>query len=206
MGGHSSPDSGAKDAGRHVRRSLTAKAKSLDDLNKQAVALRAKAIDQFTASAKHNAAAAADAKILASTLDSWSGKEKFREAPEAKAWIQLRKIYNMNSFKLSEAEANNQIGNINSVAAAQYGAQQNLATAIGDTLQKAGVILPATLAADCRKDKGSRRRRQSLHLRRRNIFPASILSARRPKIYKKLLASPACSAYTANTSTATPPN
>jgi len=132
---------------------LTVKAKSLDDLNKQAAGLRAKALEQFTASAKHNAAAAAEAKTLATTLDSWSGKEKFREAPEAKAWIQLRKIYNMNSFKLSEAEANNQIGNINSVAAAQYGAQQKLATAITDTLKNAGVSQPATLSGDAEQKK-----------------------------------------------------
>lgn len=126
---------------------LAAQAKKLDDLNQQASALRTKALDQFTKSAKHYGAASSEAKTLGAQLDTWSRNPKFSDAPEVKAWTGIRSAYNLNAFKLLEAEAENALGNIHSDAAAQMTEQQKLATGISKTLQEAGITLPATLNA-----------------------------------------------------------
>jgi hypothetical protein len=126
---------------------LASQAKTLDDLNKQAATLRSKALDQFGKSAKHYAAAANEAKTLGTQLDTWSHSEKFGQSSEVKAWTALRAAYNLNGFKLLEAEANNAQGNIHSDTAAQMVEQQKLVTGISKSLQEAGITVPATLTA-----------------------------------------------------------
>jgi hypothetical protein len=126
---------------------LTAKAKELDDANKQAAALRQKAVEQFKASATHYSGASSDAKGLATELGQWSNGEKFREAPEKKAWDQLKLIYNQNIFKLLEAEADNARADALNAKGADLAAQQQLVASIKPTLAGAGITLPASLEA-----------------------------------------------------------
>lgn len=135
---------------------LSSKATALDTLNKQAAAIRVRALDHFDKSAKHNSMASNDAKTLGGQLLTWSGSQSFGTAPEKKAWERLREVYNLNAFKLFEAEANNAAGNVHSRAAEQLMVQQNLAGNLAKQLADAGVPAPATLssgiAADQKKE------------------------------------------------------
>jgi hypothetical protein len=123
---------------------LAAQAKTLDELTKQAEDLRAKAVDQFTKSAGHYAGASNDAKALAGQLGTWSNK--FSTAPEKKAWDQLKAIYNMNIFKLGEAEAQSALASVYNRQASMFDAREKLAAAIAPTLTAAGIAMPASLA------------------------------------------------------------
>jgi hypothetical protein len=126
---------------------LAAHARKLDDLTKQAAELRAQAAKHFDAAAKQNAAAANDARALGGELMQWSNKEGFSQAPQRKAWEQLRNAYHLNVFKLLQAEALNAIGNLYAHEAATEEARANLAAGIASTLQEAKVNAPATLTA-----------------------------------------------------------
>jgi chromosome segregation ATPase len=123
---------------------LAAQAKTLDELTKQAEDLRAKALDQFNKSATHYAGASNDAKALSAQLGTWSNK--FSTAPEKKAWDQLKSIYNMNIFKLGEAEAQSAVASVYNRQAVMYDAREKLAAAIAPTLTAAGIAMPASLA------------------------------------------------------------
>ena len=123
---------------------LVTQAKTLDDLTKQAEDLRTKAIDQFNKSATHYAGASNDAKNLAAQLGTWSNK--FSTAPERKAWDQLKTIYNLNIFKLGEAEAQSAAASVHNRQALMYDAREKLAATIAPTLTAAGITMPAPLA------------------------------------------------------------
>src|SRR5256885_1004694 len=124
---------------------LAAQAKTLDDLTRQAEDLRAKAIDQFNKSAGHYESAAKDAKDLSTQLGQW-GNKSFSTSPERKAWDQLKSIYNMNIFKLGEAEARTAVASVYSRQAAMYDAREKLTATIAPTLTAAGIQTPAPLA------------------------------------------------------------
>lgn len=127
---------------------LSSQSKTLEDLNKEVAGLRAKALEQFKKSATHYAAASNEAKTLAGTLDKWSANEKFRQSPEMTAWKDLRAVYNLNGFKLLEAQAENAQGNIHSAAAAQMGEQARVVASITKPLTDAGITMPASLKGD----------------------------------------------------------
>jgi colicin import membrane protein len=126
---------------------LSANAKKLADLNQQADALRAKALEQYKKSADHYAAASNEAKTLSLMLEKWSRSEKFSHSAEAAAWKDLREVYNLNGFKLLEAQANNAQGSVHSAAAAQASEQAKLVAGISKTLSEAGITVPAGLGA-----------------------------------------------------------
>jgi hypothetical protein len=126
---------------------LAAKAKELDDVNKQAAALRGKAADLLAQSAKHYAGASTEAKLLATELGQWGNSEKFSSSPEKKAWDQLKLVYHLNIFKLLEAEADNARAGIYSVQGTQLAAQQQMVAGVKATLAGAGLTLPPSLDA-----------------------------------------------------------
>lgn len=126
---------------------LGKKAVELEGHLKQAADLRAKAIKQYEDAAKHYGAAATDATALGKTLAQWEKKEGFTNVPERAAWKRLRELYNFNAFWLFEGQARAAIGDVNSTAASQLGARQQVATATNDILQKAGLTVPASLSA-----------------------------------------------------------
>jgi chromosome segregation ATPase len=111
---------------------LTGLGSRLDELNKRSADLRAKAVDQFQKSAKHSATAANDARTLGTELGKWGNDQKFAQAPEKKAWDQLRSTFSPHLFKLSEAEADNAVANLHSSHAAQLEARQKVAKQVQD--------------------------------------------------------------------------
>src|SRR5439155_9214820 len=106
--------------------------------------LRAKAIEQFQKSAAHCDGATNEAKALAGQLGTWSNK--FSTSPERKSWDQLKAIYNMNIFKLGEAEAQSALASVYNRQASMFDAREKLAAAIAPTLTAAGIAMPASLA------------------------------------------------------------
>jgi chromosome segregation ATPase len=133
-----------KAAAAQLGEQLAAQAKTLDELTKQAEDLRAKALDQFNKSAAHYDGAANEAKALAGQLGTWSNK--FSTSPERKAWDQLKLIYNMNIFRLGEAEAQTAVGAVYGRQATMFDAREKLAAAIAPTLTAAGITTPTPLA------------------------------------------------------------
>jgi hypothetical protein len=126
---------------------LAEKGKTLEDLYKRAADLRAQAVKEFEESAKNNASASSDAQSLALQLGQWSNDDKFSKSPERKAWDQLRTLYNLNIFRLLEAEAHSTLGTLYSNQAAQQDARAKLVASITKPLQEAGISMPAALSA-----------------------------------------------------------
>jgi hypothetical protein len=126
---------------------LATQSKTLEDLMKKGADLRDQAAKHFDVATKQNAAAANDAKSLASELGAWSSNEKFSHSPERKTWDQLRTLYHLNIFKLNEAEAFNALGNLHSNQALLEDSRAKLAASITKTLQDAKITVPPVLAA-----------------------------------------------------------
>jgi hypothetical protein len=124
---------------------VTAKSARLAELTTRADALRKQAIEFFTRSAQHSAAASTEGKTLWGDAGKWLNEHP--TAPERKAWEQLRTTYSPQVFKLSEAEAENALASVHSAYAAQLEARQKLVASISKDLQDGGVTVPPSLSA-----------------------------------------------------------
>jgi hypothetical protein len=135
-----------QDDAKAVGQQLADKAKTLDETNKKADAIRKGALAQFDSAAKHYAAAGADATKLLLMIGSWESQEKMRESTEVKAWKRTKELYTPNNLSRLQADALQAGAQVLAEQVALAREQEHVAADLAAPLGVAQVTVPATLA------------------------------------------------------------